>query len=153
MNTERQDRVRCLIEDGKHMIVASADESGKPRVSPVFYSYDEEGALYWASSKNSRHSANIRVRPEIDLVIFTVDGDTDALYIEAEARELNDETEVAAATKIMQSRDQPERWRIKELANVTGGAAWRIYKATPKRRFLREETAESGQAVVKRAEI
>lgn len=153
MNSEQQDRARRLIEDCNHMIIASADEAGNPRVSPVFYAHDEDHALYWVSSKNAHHSANIRVRPAIDLVIFSLDGGTDALYIEAEAHELSDDAEIAAGTKAMQSRPQAGKFMINSPADVSGDAAWRIYKATPKRRYLREEATESGQTVTRRLEI
>ena len=122
-------------------------------MSPVFYAHDEDHALYWVSSKNAHHSANIRVRSEVDLVIFSLEGGTDALYIGAEAHELNDEAEVAAGTKVMQSRPQAGKFMIKDVADVSGDAAWRIYKAVPKRRYLREEATEDGQTVTRRQEI
>jgi general stress protein 26 len=153
MNPEQQDRARRLVEDCNHMIIASADEAGSPRVSPVFYAHDEAHALYWVSSKNARHSANIRVRPGIDLVIFSLERGTDALYIGAEAHELNDEAEVAAGTKVMQSRPQAGKFMVKDVGDVSGDAVWRIYKAVPKRRDLREEATENGQTVTRRQEI
>jgi nitroimidazol reductase NimA-like FMN-containing flavoprotein (pyridoxamine 5'-phosphate oxidase superfamily) len=153
MNSEQQDRARRLVEDCKHMIIASADEAGGPRVSPVFYAYDEDHALYWVSSQGAQHSANIRVRPGIDLVIFSLDGGVDALYIEAEAHELSDEAELAAGTKVMQSRGQAGKFMINSPADVSGDAAWRIYKAVPRRRYLREEATENGQTVTRRQQI
>ncbi len=88
-----QQRARWLIVGAKHMTIATADEGGQPWVSPVFYAHDDEHNLYWVSDRDARHSALVRGRAEIAIVIHdTAYGAIDAVYITATAVELNDET-------------------------------------------------------------
>jgi nitroimidazol reductase NimA-like FMN-containing flavoprotein (pyridoxamine 5'-phosphate oxidase superfamily) len=153
MATDHGSRLHALIEGNQHMTLATADAAGQPWASPVFYAYDEEHRLYWVSAKNARHSENIRARPQVGIVIYQAGDHTDALYIEAEAEELNDQDEVVPAIAVMQSRPQPPRWMIKDVTDITGDAVWRIYRAIPMKLYLREEATEGGQAIARRRSV
>ena len=147
-----RERLQGLLSGNKHMTIASVDADGHPWASPVFFAPDNE-TLYWVSAKNARHSKNLRANPRLSIVIFETGDRTDALYIEAEAAELNDPGDVAAGIVVMRRRPQPERWTIKDANDVTGDALWRIYRAVPKQLYLREEATECGQAVARRARV
>jgi hypothetical protein len=56
-------KARRLIEDTPHLTLATADASGKPWSSPVYFAHDPAFTLYWVSFRQTVHSANIRVRP------------------------------------------------------------------------------------------
>lgn len=105
------------------------------------------------SSKHSRHSVNVRGRKEIAIVIFMLEPVKDALYIEAEATEPINESEIAHSIDTVNSRTPLKKYRIKGLGDVSGKAAWRIYKATPKTMYVRVGTMLGDQAVTKRRKI
>ena len=87
-----QDRARSLIERNSLLPLATVDVAGRPWVSPVFYLLDDDYQVYWVSDVEARHSANVREPAAVAIVIHdVVDRQTDAVYIEGTAVELNDE--------------------------------------------------------------
>lgn len=132
------------------MTIATADDAGRPWVSPVFYSVDDDRALYWVSDKDALHSANIRYRPDVAIVIYADEGNVDAVYIHARATELDAEAEVLFGINVMASRDQGDKWKIDDVTEVTGDGPWRIYKAIRKRTQVRVERTKQGKPVVER---
>lgn len=155
---EDKDKVKYLIENNHHMVVATADISSKPWNSPVFYMYDEFFNLYWVSSKDALHSKNIRANKHVAIVIFgqaSPDGDMDGAYFDADASELEDEKSIKEAIRLIQKRVQPDKFMIRSLSDVTGDAAWRIYKAVSKQVFKRADATDpkSGQAITIRKEV
>ncbi len=135
------------------MVLSTADTDGTPWITPVAYTFDKDSSLYWVSSKDSRHSANVRARKEISIVIYMLEPLQDALYIEAEAKELVNESEIISAIDVVNTRTPPEKYRVKELGDVSGPAAWRIYKAVPKAMYVRAGTMVGSQAVTVRRKI
>ncbi len=150
-DTPPDERARRLIDTGRHMTIATADSAGRPWVSPVFYSIDNDRALYWVSDKDALHSANVRDQPDVAIVIYETDeGDVDAVYIHARAAELNDEAEALFGIDVMASRDQGDKWKIDDISEVTGDGPWRIYRASRKRTQVRVERTKQGKPVVER---
>src|SRR6188768_1710247 len=83
---------RELISANMYMTLATADESGRPWASPVWFAPDGDDGFLWVSSPETRHSRNIAARVDIAIVIFdsTVPvGAAEALYLEAVAEELS----------------------------------------------------------------
>jgi uncharacterized protein YhbP (UPF0306 family) len=156
MNTSQT--ARYLIENNKHMTVATASTDAKPWVSPVFYTPDKAFNLYWVSDKEAIHSRNIRSNPRVAIVIFgpvPPDNTIDGVYLDADAVELADEQEIQAAIGVLTQRKQAEKFTIKSPSDVTGRAAWRIYKATPKQVSKRADAVNeaSGQAITVRESV
>src|ERR1700754_4538549 len=116
------DRARALLERRGTMTIATADASGAPSVAPVAFTHDEEFNLYWVSSKTAQHSANIRTRPEVQIVVF-IDEPTDGVYIDARAAELGEGPELERAIELLNAREQPTKFEIAGPADVTGDAA------------------------------
>src|SRR3954465_7268138 len=136
-----KDRGRVLIYRNTLLTLATVDGRGRPWVSPVFYSLDDDYQLYWTSDVEARHSANVRETGVVAIVVHDVmDGETDAVYIEATAVELDDAAAVREGMEVMARRDdlQPAHWRIEDIADVTGEGPWRVYKATRESTWLRE---------------
>jgi hypothetical protein len=52
------------------MVLGTADEGGRPWVSPVYYARSEYSELYWVSSPHAQHSRNLAARPEVSIVVF-----------------------------------------------------------------------------------
>jgi nitroimidazol reductase NimA-like FMN-containing flavoprotein (pyridoxamine 5'-phosphate oxidase superfamily) len=135
------------------MVLSTADKNGKPWVTPVSYTFDTDNYLYWVSSKDSRHSSNVRVRKEIAIVIYMLEPTGDALYIEAEAQEMNEETEIQGAIEVTHTREQPDKYKVHSIADVSGEASWRIYRAVPTAMYVREDSLVKNQAVTVRRPV
>lgn len=148
-----QERARALIERNTLLALATADPTGRPWVSPVFYAFDDRHRLYWVSDAEARHSAHVRSNGAVALVIHdTVDGRVDAVYVDASAIELDDEDSVTEGMRVMASRDdlQPPYWRIGDIGDVTGSGPWRIYRATRESTWVRDRGERLGKPVVGR---
>ena len=61
---------RAIIDANLYLVVGTADATGLPWVSPVYYAPAGYREFLWLSSPQARHSRNIRVRPEVGIVIF-----------------------------------------------------------------------------------
>lgn len=147
---------RYLIEHTDHMTVATADISGKPWVSPVFFSFDSQYNFYWVSSRKSLHSQNIRIRPEIAIVIsgpVPPNNGLDGVYIDARAIELESESEIRNGIQALAKRPQPTKFTTRSSEDVTDEAVWRMYKATPVAISKRADTVENGQAITIRESL
>lgn len=146
---------KCIIENNDLMTVATANQDGKPWVSPVGYAFDESYNLYWVSHKDAIHSENVRLKPGVAIVIVgnNPDGNMDGVYFDATAVELNDVTELPAAIKLVDSRNKDAKYAIGSVENATGDAVWRIYKATPRSVWKRMDDTSGGQAVTVREKV
>jgi hypothetical protein len=85
--------VRRVIDENVYMVLGTADESGRPLVSPVFYAADAERDLYWMSSPDVTHSRNLARRPELSIVVFDSQapvgtGGTSAVYMAGTAAQV-----------------------------------------------------------------
>lgn len=153
MTMNDNETAKCLLDNNFIMTVATANSKGKPWVSPVGYSVDEANNLYWLSSKDAEHSQNIRSRPEVAIVIAgeTPEHGLDGVYFDATAEELSDNKEIQnAIDHILPKRSKKPRFGVHSLADVTGEAAWRVYKATPKAAWKRGDSVVNGQAITVR---
>lgn len=84
--------VKEIIDSNMYMVLGTADESGQPWATPVYFACLNYKEFYWISSPEVRHSGNISVRPQISIVIFDSQvavGKGQAVYMAAEAKELS----------------------------------------------------------------
>ena len=82
---------KAIIDSNMYMILGTADESGVPWVSPVYYAAVGYREFYWVSSPEVRHSRNIAERSQISIVIFNsqaVIGTGQGVYMSAVAEQL-----------------------------------------------------------------
>jgi hypothetical protein len=61
---------RKIVDANLDMVLATADEAGRPWASPVYYTPDGYTDFYWVSSSEARHSQNLAARPGLGIVIF-----------------------------------------------------------------------------------
>lgn len=148
-------KARHLIEAAFHMTLATADASGKPWSSPVFFAYDEDFNLYWVSCADTIHSANIRMRPQVAITILGEPPDhvNNGVYFDATARELNDVADVTRAIQIRRKRAEEERFMVNSPADVLGDAVWRIYRAVPVAIYTDTEEMVKGQCITTRVKV
>jgi nitroimidazol reductase NimA-like FMN-containing flavoprotein (pyridoxamine 5'-phosphate oxidase superfamily) len=50
--------------------IATADATGRPWASPVYYAAAKYTEFFWVSSPEATHSRNIAARPEVSIVVF-----------------------------------------------------------------------------------
>jgi nitroimidazol reductase NimA-like FMN-containing flavoprotein (pyridoxamine 5'-phosphate oxidase superfamily) len=146
------ERARRLIETQTVMTVGTADATGRPSVSPVAFVHDDDFNLYWVSSRTAAHSDNIRTRPEVAIAVFASEPQ-DGVYVDGTATELEDQAEIERAIALLNRRTQPSKFDIGGPGDVTGDAAWRIYKATRVETTVRTDSTERGQAVTIRTPV
>lgn len=151
-----EEKTKGIITSNLYMTIASADESGKPWSSPVFFAVDDNYNFYWVSYTKATHSKNIRSRKEVGIVIFdstAPEGEGDGVYFDAEAFELADLVEIKHAMDFLGQKVQFDEYRVKSIDEVTGSAAWRIYVARPKKITTLSGTTINGQYVDRRVEV
>jgi hypothetical protein len=133
---------RAIVDGSWYMTLATADASGNPWASPVWFAHDGYREFFWASKPGARHSVNLAVRPQLGIVIFdsTVgSGGAQAVYLDAEASELHG-ADQDRALGVYSRRSiefgEPE-WT---LAEVTAPAAHRLFRAVPVEQFVLDTT-------------
>lgn len=97
---------REIIVANKYLTLSTADSTGLPWVTPVYFTPDDDGRFLWVSSPSARHSSNIAARPEVAAVVFdsTVPiGGGRAVYFSAVAGLVPAE-EIDAATAVFVAR-------------------------------------------------
>ncbi len=62
-----------LLAQHRYVVLGTADEGGRPWVTPVFYAADGEYRILWVSAPDSRHSRNIGARPEVAISTRSAD--------------------------------------------------------------------------------
>jgi nitroimidazol reductase NimA-like FMN-containing flavoprotein (pyridoxamine 5'-phosphate oxidase superfamily) len=131
--TDFSHMARRVIESNRYMVLGTADESGVPWVTPVWYAQSDHRRFIWVSSPDRRHSRNVRARPEVSIVIFdsqVVVGSARAVYMSARAEELSGadlERDVAFYDAASQAQGLTRRWALED---VLAPAPIRLYRAT-----------------------
>ena len=131
MDEELITNARAIVDSNRYMTLATADADGRPWATPVWYATEDRRLFLWVSSPDARHSRNIVARPEVAIVVFDSQvavGDAQALYMDAEAAELEpDEIEEGLEVFSRSSRAQGLRaWTRNE---VEPPARHRLYRA------------------------
>lgn len=125
---------RNIIDSIPYMVLGTADETGRPWVSPVYYASETYREFFWMSSPDVRHSRNILIRPEVSIVIFASRipiGMGQAVYMSAVAVELTG-LEFDRGIRIYNGRfTNPAEHgvRIIDPEDVRAPAPYRLYRA------------------------
>jgi uncharacterized pyridoxamine 5'-phosphate oxidase family protein len=79
---------RQTLAANRFMVLGTVDPSGRPRVSPAWFSMVDHREVYWLSNPDAHHSRNLEQRPEVSIVVFDSGADPhtgQAVYLEATA--------------------------------------------------------------------
>jgi Pyridoxamine 5'-phosphate oxidase len=82
---------REIIDRNLYMVLATADETGRPWASPVYFANSGYGEFFWVSSPEATHSRNLAVRPQVGIVVFDSQapiGTGQGVYMAAVAEEV-----------------------------------------------------------------
>ena len=61
---------RAIIDTSLYLVLATADGTGRPWSSPVYFAHHRYAEFFWVSAPEAAHSRNIVVRPQVGIVIF-----------------------------------------------------------------------------------
>jgi len=129
-----------IIDSNMYMVLGTADESGQPWVSPVYYASAGYKEFYWVSSPEVRHSRNIAVRPQISIVIFNSQapiGTGQGVYISAIAEELTG-ADLDHGIEIFSRSFLGHGGHEWKRETVEGSSLYRLYRATASEHWVRD---------------
>ncbi|MFI2101798.1 pyridoxamine 5'-phosphate oxidase family protein [Isoptericola sp. NPDC019693] len=126
---------RQVLDDGRYLVLASADADGNPWPTPVWFAR-EGRELVWVSRLGTRHSANVAARSAVGIVVFEtpvpVDGRPRAVYAEASAGEVPT-TDRERCLAIFDRRSRAEGLGPWTLDRVVAPADLRLFHAVVSR--------------------
>ena len=108
---------RAIIDTSLYLVLATADGTGQPWSSPVYFAHHGYAEFFWVSAPQAAHSRNIAVRPQVGIVIFDSHapiGAGQGVYISAVAEQVGGDD----LTQGM------ETFSRRSLAH--GGAGWTV---------------------------
>jgi uncharacterized protein YhbP (UPF0306 family) len=129
---------RAIIDSNMYMTLGTADENGRPWVSPVYYVPEGYVDFYWVSSPEAKHSRNLAARPEVSIVVFdsrTPVGSGQGVYMSAVAEELMGD-DIERGIAVFSRRSEAHGAGEWNLEDVRPPARHRLYRATASEHFV-----------------
>jgi uncharacterized protein YhbP (UPF0306 family) len=123
---------RGIIDANLYMVLGTADETGRPWVSPVYYAAAGYADFFWVSSPEATHSRNIAARQQVSIVVFDSQvpiGTGQGVYMSAVAEELEGD-DLDRGIDVFSRRSQEHGGREWTLEDVGPSALYRLYRAT-----------------------
>ena len=123
---------RDIIDGNMYMVLATADETGRPWASPVYFANSGYSEFFWVSSPQATHSRNIAVRPQLGIVVFNSQapiGTGQGVYMAAEAQEISG-PELERGIDLFSRRSLAHGGVAWTPDDVRGRAPIRLYRAT-----------------------
>jgi Pyridoxamine 5'-phosphate oxidase len=123
---------RDIIEANRYLVLATADATGQPWSSPVYFAHVDFTEFFWVSSPDVTHSRNIAVRPGVSIVVFDSRakmGAGQGVYMSAVA-ELLEGGEATAGIDAFSRRSVADGDSELTSDDVRPGAGVRLYRAT-----------------------
>jgi nitroimidazol reductase NimA-like FMN-containing flavoprotein (pyridoxamine 5'-phosphate oxidase superfamily) len=111
---------RATLAGNRFMVLGTVDPSGRPRVSPVWFSLVDHQDVYWLSSPDSHHSRNIQERPQISIVVFdssAAPSSGGAVYLEATASRVADDELAEACARAFEDVEPEVSFTPESLEN------------------------------------
>ena len=122
---------RAVIDSNSYMTLGTADESGLPWVTPVWFAHSGYREFLWVSSPEARHSRNLEARPEVSIVIFDSQvspGDAEAVYVSAKAEKLSGD-ELESGIEVFSGKSESDGLPAYARADVQEPESLRLYRA------------------------
>lgn len=140
---------RAIVDSNMYMTLGTADASGRPWVSPVYYACAGYTEFYWVSSPDATHSRNIAARPYVSIVVFDSQapiGSGQGVYMSAMAEELTGADLDRAVSIFSRSSvaDGAQEWKRED---VRAPAVYRLYRATASEHSVLDPAAHPNRRV------
>lgn len=123
---------RSIIDANLYMVLATADETGHPWASPVYFANSGYAEFFWVSSPDARHSRNIAVRPQVSIVVFDSQvpiGTGQGVYMSAAAEQATG-PQLEHGIDVFSSRSLAHGGVAWTAEDVQGATGIRLYRAT-----------------------
>ncbi len=120
------------------MVLGTADQAGRPWVSPVYYAPAAYREFFWVSSPEARHSRNLAARGGVSIVIFDSSapiGTGTGVYMSATAEELTGD-ERGRGIDVFSRRSIAHGGKDWTLQDVQPPARLRLYRAVAAEHFV-----------------
>jgi len=130
-----------IIDANLYMVIATADPSGQPWASPVYFASADYREFFWISQPDATHSLNLRDRREVGIVIFdsSVAINTgQGVYISGVARELPAH-ETPDGLEIFSRRSVEHGGEEVTIDDVRPPARHRLYQASAEAHYVLDE--------------
>jgi nitroimidazol reductase NimA-like FMN-containing flavoprotein (pyridoxamine 5'-phosphate oxidase superfamily) len=135
---------RGIIDRNMYMVLGTADASGRPWASPVYYASEDYTEFFWVSSPEVRHSRNLAARPELSIVVFDSQvpiSTGQAVYMSAAAERLAGD-ELERGIGIFSRTSLTHGGRTWTPEDVVPPAQLRLYRATASEQFMLDKSGE-----------
>lgn len=122
---------RTIIDTNLYLVLATADGTGRPWSSPVYFAHDRYARFFWVSAPETTHSRNIAARPQVGIVIFDSHapiGTGQGLYISAVAEQVDGDA-LTRGIETFSRRSLAHggtQWTVKDVQAESG---LRLYRA------------------------
>jgi nitroimidazol reductase NimA-like FMN-containing flavoprotein (pyridoxamine 5'-phosphate oxidase superfamily) len=129
---------RSVIDANRYMALGTADENGRPWVSPVWFASEDYRRFHWVSSPEARHSQNLSARPEVAIAVYdssVAPGTAEAVYMSGRAEELTGD-ELERGIELFDRVSQKDLARQWGLSDVQPPSLLRLYRATALEHFV-----------------
>jgi hypothetical protein len=131
---------RGIVDANRYMALGTADESGLPWVSPVWYAPAGYSEFFWVSDPEARHSRNLAARPQVSIAIFDSHepGGWRSVYISAVGGQLTG-ADVDRGIEVFSRRSVAQGMREWTPEDVRSPAHHRLYRAEASEHFVLDE--------------
>lgn len=122
---------RAIIDANLYMVLATADGTGRPWSSPVYFAHDGYVEFLWVSAPEAEHSRNIATRPQVGIVIFdshALIGTGQGVYMTATAEQVGNDS-LMRSIEVFSRRAVGHGgapWTVKDVQTESG---LRLYRA------------------------
>jgi hypothetical protein len=123
------------------MVIGTADHTGQPWASPVYFAHSDYREFFWVSEPDATHSTNLRDRREIGIVLFDSSvpiNEGQGVYVLGVARELPAH-ETADGIAIFSERSVGHGGHEWTVDDVSPPARHRLYQATAEAHYVLDE--------------
>lgn len=124
---------RAIIDANLYMVLGTADDSGRPWVSPVYYAAAGYTEFFWVSSPEATHSRNIAARPQVSIVVFDSQvpiGTGQGVHMSAVAAELEGDDLDRGIDVFSRRSEEQGGQRESKAEDVRPPAPYRLSRAT-----------------------
>jgi uncharacterized protein YhbP (UPF0306 family) len=135
---------RSIVDRSLYMVLATADASGRPWATPVYFASEAYRSFLWVSRPDAQHSRNIAERAELGITVFDSSAPINtgrAIYMAATGRELEGD-ERAAAAECYSRRAVAHGGRPWTVSDLEPPAGLRLYRATAVEQYVLDEQDE-----------
>ncbi|KUN28683.1 hypothetical protein AQJ23_07035 [Streptomyces antibioticus] len=129
---------RDIVDGSRYLVLATADASGRPWSSPVYFAHAGYREFYWVSSPEATHSRNIAVRAEVGISVFDSSaeiGTGQGVYMSAVAGVVA-EADAGPVLDVFSRRSVRHGGRVWTVDDVRGDSGMRLYRAVAEAHWM-----------------